>query len=253
MYCFAAALILVSTHSRPKAAGPLPVRLPPNCKFQHTAARRRLGFPLPSWRFRLRFNTQPPEGGWFFGRRHDDGYARFNTQPPEGGWVPPMPLLRRTCGFNTQPPEGGWMGKRHIAHYANTFQHTAARRRLASSALNKPATLSFQHTAARRRLASLICSPHSSVLVSTHSRPKAAGVKSGCLPPAQAVSTHSRPKAAGLSPGITMRPVSGFQHTAARRRLALPLMLICFSSSRFNTQPPEGGWHRCRRSGLIDK
>ena len=121
--------------------------------FQHTAARRRLGFPLPSWRFRLRFNTQPPEGGWFFGRRHDDGYARFNTQPPEGGWVPPMPLLRRTCGFNTQPPEGGWMGKRHIAHYANTFQHTAA----------------------RRRLASLICSPHSSVLVSTHSRPKAAG------------------------------------------------------------------------------
>ena len=32
----------------------------------------------------------------------------FNTQPPEGGWQrrsPRRPIKRR---FNTQPPEGGW-------------------------------------------------------------------------------------------------------------------------------------------------
>ena len=77
------------------------------------------------------------------------------------------------------------------------------------------------------------------------------------------VSTHSRPKAAGLcanfgADGIlcfnTQPPEGGwillacqltcaaeFQHTAARRRLGrswfVSVRLLCF-----NTQPPEGGW-----------
>ena len=33
-----------------------------------------------------------------------------------------------------------------------------------------------------------------------------------------------------------------FQHTAARRRLGLLLVHNHFSSTCFNTQPPEGGW-----------
>ena len=33
-------------------------------KFQHTAARRRLGVRIPEADQRLCFNTQPPEGGW---------------------------------------------------------------------------------------------------------------------------------------------------------------------------------------------
>ena len=54
--------------------------------------------------------------------------------------------------------------------------------------------------------------------VSTHSRPKAAGVV--FLFPVQsfAVSTHSRPKAAGLGK-VDFTANGGFQHTAARRRL----------------------------------
>ena len=35
------------------------------------------------------------------------------------------------------------------------------------------------------------------------------------------VSTHSRPKAAGLSNLVKMLDMTGFQHTAARRRLGL--------------------------------
>jgi len=34
-----------------------------------------------------------------------------------------------------------------------------------------------------------------------------------------------------------------FQHTAARRRLALAIFKSAICSC-FNTQPPEGGWHR---------
>ena len=34
-----------------------------------------------------------------------------------------------------------------------------------------------------------------------------------------------------------------FQHTAARRRLGQGMFVIA-SFDRFNTQPPEGGWHR---------
>ena len=62
-----------------------------------------------------------------------------------------------------------------------------------------PRKQGFQHTAARRRLvfarASILCT----VLVSTHSRPKAAGPTSSACFPRPAVSTHSRPKAAGTA------------------------------------------------------
>ena len=57
-------------------------------------------------------------------------------------------------GFNTQPPEGGW-----LAHLKTTsiFQ-------------------TFQHTAARRRLARTFVGGRGQGTVSTHSRPKAAGL-----------------------------------------------------------------------------
>ena len=102
-------------------------------------------------------------------------------------------------GFNTQPPEGGWSlsGTRPIAHAM------------------------FQHTAARRRLVLATSNLESRLVVSTHSRPKAAGLLSSNILNRQQVSTHSRPKAAG--------PVSV---SAYRIRQG------------FNTQPPEGGWVR---------
>ena len=56
------------------------------------------------------------------------------------------------------------------------------------------------------------------------------------------VSTHSRPKAAGLHIG-TPAQTNRFQHTAARRRLDATLKVISLRLG-FNTQPPEGGWGR---------
>ena len=101
----------------------------------------------------------------------------------------------------------------------------------------------FQHTAARRRLRSYSFNWQGKILVSTHSRPKAAAYwqpEFSVL--TQAVSTHSRPKAAAsarmftsFNAGFNTQPPEGgcrlnteginkyitFQHTAARRRLQL--------------------------------
>ena len=54
------------------------------------------------------------------------------------------------------------------------FQHTAARRRLIWLSIKWLRTVKFQHTAARRRLLSKSDKWQRVVLVSTHSRPKAA-------------------------------------------------------------------------------
>ena len=56
--------------------------------------------------------------------------------------------------------------------------------------------------------------------VSTRSRPKAAGLTTGKFSNAAVVSTRSRPKAAGSD-----------EHEE------------CEDRRRFNTQPPKGGWH----------
>ena len=56
--------------------------------------------------------------------------------------------------------------------------------------------------------------------VSTHSRPKAAGINAQVRQVVSSVSTHSRPKAAGSPP-----------------------MYALYQATGFNTQPPEGGWY----------
>ena len=55
------------------------------------------------------------------------------------------------------------------------------------------------------------------------------------------VSTLSRPKAAVVINASEKFVYVMFQHSAARRRLALPLKAVALSVC-FNTQPPEGGW-----------
>ena len=122
----------------------------------------------------------------------------FNTQPPEGGWYArhrTRPLLQ---SFNTQPPEGGWAyGKLSMSDAQVLFQHTAARRRLA--------------------------------------------LRGGVMYANVMVSTHSRPKAAGFALHQSPLRMDWFQHTAARRRLGVETT-IRLGLSCFNTQPPEGGW-----------
>ena len=103
-------VFVVSTHSRPKAAGKTALYILMAFLFQHTAARRRLEPFLPTYHKRVScFNTQPPEGGWDMTSLWEPKQIGFNTQPPEGGW-----LVNRVktglsgLSFNTQPPEGGW-------------------------------------------------------------------------------------------------------------------------------------------------
>ena len=99
------------------------------------------------------------------------------------------------------------------------FQHTAARRRLGILNGTVKANRGFQHTAARRRLVKTPRRGRRRRLVSTHSRPKAAGIASGLV--------------VKLDNGFNTQPPEGgwgavneltvcqtkFQHTAARRRL----------------------------------
>ena len=56
--------ILVSTHSRPKAAANPLIGVLASDWFQHTAARRRLSPTVTADDTTDSFNTQPPEGGW---------------------------------------------------------------------------------------------------------------------------------------------------------------------------------------------
>ena len=60
-------LLQVSTHSRPKTAGPRKMR-----------AELQL----------LSFNSQPPEDGWDPAQKQKTETIRFNSQPPEDGWDP---------------------------------------------------------------------------------------------------------------------------------------------------------------------
>ena len=89
----------------------------------------------------------------------------------------------------------------------------------------------FQHTAARRRLAQLRLLHGVLWVVSTHSRPKAAGHPTPEYLTTLTVSTHSRPKAAGPFETLLKKFVL-FQHTAARRRLE-KIIFRCHFRNRF--------------------
>ena len=169
---------LVSTHSRPKAAGSTTGftlcdaegfnTQPPEggwmawqtawlgwITFQHTAARRRL-----AWRFTPRrhiatcFNTQPPEGGWGWRLNPFRPAAHVSThsRPKAAGKASRCRSSPSAC-FNTQPPEGDWAGNVCTSRWNSGFQHTAARRRLVRLKGVEMQSNLFQHTAARRRLA----------------------------------------------------------------------------------------------------
>ena len=256
--------LLVSTHSRPKAAAPaqpLPplarccfntqppeggcsgakAKLPCKRWFQHTAARRRLPSPSPTPCFAALFQHTAARRRLLAQRFTTPRVTRcFNTQPPEGGCCLIARLPEDARGFNTQPPEGGCFKPDALPQLKQWFQHTAARRRLQAQSPR-------------------ICpAPR----VSTHSRPKAAAgqqahgwhgrqcfntqpPEGGCILQKRAI---RRPKSFNTQPpeggcagrqtgrqtgrGFNTQPPEGGCFHARRQRLAL---------GRFNTQPPEGG------------
>ena len=144
----------------------------------------------------LGFNSQPPEGGWQCCGHTQSRRRGFNSQPPEGGWkalqhtleITPVSTHSRpkaagqTAGY---PQEFGWVSTHsrpkaageaeYLRQFLCMFQLTAARRRLGHHLAGCPAPGSFQLTAARRRLAITLSCESGGDVVSTHSRPKAAG------------------------------------------------------------------------------
>ena len=130
---------LVSTHSRPKAAGKPRITMTLDEQFQHTAARRRLVFIL--------------------NRAIPCDIVSTHSRPKAAG-DRAMMWLARQYGFNTQPPEGGWTSSPSTSTASSMFQHTAARRRLVLSRAVADATGWFQHTAARRRLVVIQARPN---------------------------------------------------------------------------------------------
>ena len=121
------------------------------------------------------------------------------------------------------------------------FQHTAARRRLVFYQHFVKENKMFQHTAARRRLGGAAREGFGAVLVSTHSRPKAAGECEAIQLIRAFLFQHTAARRRLVFTVLKIIIAVVFQHTAARRRLALNFGGSFFISC-FNTQPPEGGW-----------
>ena len=97
--------ILVSTHSRLKAAGI-------KACFCCIAL--------------ICFNTQPPEGGWGLPTTALIWWFCFNTQPPEGGWGPPRQnaLVHVYVSTHSRLKAAGERVEQIVEDYK--FQHTAA-------------------------------------------------------------------------------------------------------------------------------
>ena len=78
----------VSTHSRPKAAGPIAIN----------------GLNLMNC-----FNSQPPEGGWdLFNNVFFRAAVSTHSRPKAAGSKNFLRAPDNSC-FNSQPPEGGWL------------------------------------------------------------------------------------------------------------------------------------------------
>ena len=101
----------------------------------------------------------------------------------------------KSC-FNTQPPEGGWRREQENWGYIYQFQHTAARRRLDSAAPLMLLFRAFQHTAARRRLVYKSLKDDKAIRFNTQP-PEGGWSSMRRMAGFAIVSTHSRPKAAG--------------------------------------------------------
>ena len=146
----------------------------------------------------MRFNTQPPEGGWSYRRADFVGRCEFQHTAVR------RRLVRNLYKRFSQPsvsthsrPKAAGLIKKHLAFTSQQFQHTAARRRLVENNQTNHAELMFQHTAARRRLG-FVCCPRKAVQSGFNTQPPEGGWVFSCC--------------------------------------------YLLSISCFNTQPPEGGW-----------
>ena len=168
---------MVSTHSRPKAAGgdDADFSKRPD-KFQHTAARRRLvaeliiaknrdgvsthSRPKAAGKLFLAFaqcfivstHSRPKAAGNKKARRQLKLFVSTHSRPKAAGVSSCCFLSLLDVSTHSRPKAAGHCPS--SAGQPAVFQHTAARRRLGNKPLAFLLDIAFQHTAARRRLAS---------------------------------------------------------------------------------------------------
>ena len=192
-------------------------------------------------RVSVRFNTQPPEGGWKDprGTNPADISVSTHSRPKAAGCDGAAGQVAAQVSTHSRPKAAG--PARQAAEVFDAVSTHSRPKAAGSHSSSSYSQYEFQHTAARRRLENMtwcikkakcfntqppeggwvhIGGQNNTLLVvSTHSRPKAAGPAACCPTRHRSVSTHSRPKAAGPAGNC------GAAHCC-----------------RFNTQPPEGGW-----------
>ena len=100
---------IVSTHSRPKAAGVLMVHCNQQQQFQHTAARRRLVLKdmMLNQQDIVSTHSRPKAAGKDFYRQNPIYNVSTHSRPKAAGYGA-IRHHKSLSSFNTQPPEGGW-------------------------------------------------------------------------------------------------------------------------------------------------
>ena len=210
---------IVSTHSRPKAAGCIHSNIKAECAVSTHSRPKAAGWVRDGGGQGGRVSTHSrPKAAGEITKAMCKDYASFNTQPPEGGWTITAIITFYASSFNTQPPEGGWPQNYFYQHSIKVSTHSRPKAAGPPLSTKSAFHFMFQHTAARRRLDLASCL---SVFVR-------------CF--------NTQPPEGGWHASALLAKLNIlFQHTAARRRLGRrslwPGRCLCF-----NTQPPEGGW-----------
>ena len=118
-----ARLKIVSTHSRPKAAGCVSYAgNTADVVFQHTAARRRLDCRLAARCRSLKVSThsRPKAAGKVLIAIYISIKVSTHSRPKAAG-TNRQPIRPRRICFNTQPPEGGWGYATRIPRHRSSF------------------------------------------------------------------------------------------------------------------------------------
>ena len=139
------------------------------------------------------------------------------SRPKAAGWPGQISALMRRC-FNTQPPEGGWESKPIYDNVRQVFQHAAARRRLDARNYRKKVQRIVSTRSRPKAAGAMAVVEAQAVAVSTRSRPKAAGVGGYTGAGGVHVSTRSRPKAAGSA--VQTMPMMAVVSTRSRPKAA---------------------------------
>ena len=222
--------MVVSTHSRPKAAGNFFVL------FQKSINS---------------FNTQPPEGGWSIAKiASRRSRVSTHSRPKAAGTSWLRSKNRRLVSTHSRPKAAGWWSRDSISCRA-AFQHTAARRRLVSDTIDR-AGYTQVSTHSRPKAAGGIFFGRINPILGFNTQPPEGGwavLFFGAWCGRQFQHTAARRRLV-FAPKSLSKYTQLFQHTAARRRLGhmrADLRLFCLC---FNTQPPEGGWRSHDVAGL---